>query len=82
MPGVTVLYFASVRERVGRDQEPLELPERTTDQDLLRRLSSIHPSAAALFACCRITVDQEYISGAVALRPGSEIAVIPPVSGG
>ena len=82
MPAVTMLYFAGVRERIGRAQEVLELPERTSDADLLRHLSTLHPDAAGLLACSRVAVDQDFVRGVISLRAGVEVAVIPPVSGG
>jgi molybdopterin synthase catalytic subunit len=77
-----MLYFAGVRDRVGRSQEVLDLPARTTDAELLRRLAELHPTASGLFACSRVAVDQDFVRGDIALRDGAEVAVIPPVSGG
>jgi molybdopterin synthase sulfur carrier subunit len=82
MVSVTMLYFAGVRDRIGRGQETLEFPAATSDAEILRRLAAIHPDAAGLLACSRVAVDQDFVRGAVALRAGSEVAVIPPVSGG
>lgn len=82
MVRVRVLYFAAIRERIGLDQEDLDLPERTTDRAVLALVGTRHPAAAPLLAPCRIAVDQAFIRGEVALRTGAEVAVIPPVSGG
>ena len=82
MPAVTMLYFAGVRDRIGRAQETLEFPARLTDSELLARLAAIHPSVAGLIACSRVAVDQDFVRGDIALREGAEVAVIPPVSGG
>jgi molybdopterin synthase catalytic subunit len=82
MARVTVLYFASVRERLGLSEERLELPDRTSDREVLARLAERHPPAAALFASARLAVDQDIVRGDCVLRAGAELAVIPPVSGG
>lgn len=82
MPTVSVLYFASVRERIGAAQERLELPARADEATLRARLGELHPDAATLIACSRIAVDEDFVRGEVELREGAEIAVIPPVSGG
>ena len=82
MPAVTVLYFASVRDRLGREREALELPARLRDQEVIAALAARHPGAADLLATCRLAVDQSFASGQIELREGAEVAVIPPVSGG
>ncbi len=82
MPIATVLYFAQVRDRLGCEQERLELPATTTVAEILATLGARYPQCAAAFATCRIAVDCRFAAGAVALDDESEIAVIPPVSGG
>lgn len=81
MAVVTVLYFAGVRERLGRGEERLDLPSGEVAA-VLAALAARHPGAAELFATCRLAVDQAFASGVVELRDGTEVAVIPPVSGG
>ena len=82
MPRVTVLYFASVRDRLGRERDVVELPARTTDRAVLEALARLRPEAADLLAACRLAVDHAFAAGAVELSEASEVAVIPPVSGG
>ncbi len=82
MPAVTLLYFAGVAERLGWHTESLDLPVSTTTEAILTTLANRHPPIAELLATCRLAVDQQFARGAVTLHPGSELAVIPPVSGG
>ena len=82
MPAVTVLYFASVRDRIGRDHDIVELPTRTSDRAVLDTIARLRPEAADLLAACRLAVDHAFVSGAIELGLTSEVAVIPPVSGG
>jgi molybdopterin converting factor subunit 1 len=82
MPTATVLYFAQVRDRLGREQERLELPAATSAAAILVALGARHPHCATAFASCRVAVDCRFIAGEVVLAEGAEIAVIPPVSGG
>lgn len=82
MATVTVLYFAVLRERLGQDRETLTLPESTDDRSVLALIGERHPNIASLLAPCRLAVDHAFVRGAIALRDGSEVAVIPPVSGG
>ncbi len=82
MPTATVLYFAQVRDRLGREQERLELPAATSAAAILGALGARHPQCAAAFSSCRVAVDCRFIADEVVLAEGAEIAVIPPVSGG
>ncbi len=82
MPIATILYFAQVRDRLGCEQERLELPAATTVAAILTMLGARHPQCATAFATCRLAVDCRFAAGEVELGEGAEIAVIPPVSGG
>ena len=82
MPTVTLLYFAGVAERLGRPSETLDFPRSTTTEAILATLADRHPPIAELLATCRLAVDQQFARGVVELHSGSELAVIPPVSGG
>ena len=80
---VRVLYFAAVRERIGCAEEVLAIPTAACDdRALLALLAERHPLAAPLLAPCRIAVEHDFVRGTFTVRPGTEIAIIPPVSGG
>lgn len=82
MPLVTVLYFARAQERSGLASETLELSAHSTLSELCRHLVHRHPALAEVLPQCRFALDQFFISELHELKDGSEIAVIPPVSGG
>ena len=82
MPEVTVLYFAQARDRLGCDCDQLTLPALADANAVLSAVRLRHPSNAALIDRCRVAVDCQFITGAVAISERSEIALIPPVSGG
>jgi len=82
MPDVTVLYFAQARDRLGCDHERLTLPASADAITVLHAIRERHPANAALIERCRIAVDCQFITGPVAINESSEIALIPPVSGG
>ena len=82
MPDVTLLYFAQAEERCGCARETLHLPPLLELADLREQLGTRHPRLRELLPHCRFALDQSFASGALALREGSELAVIPPVSGG
>lgn len=78
---IEVLYFASLRERVGTGQETLELDP---DLDLaalwallVRRYPALSDFPRPLAAC-----DREYASWDRKLSGVREVAFLPPVSGG
>jgi MoaE-MoaD fusion protein len=79
---VTVLYFAAARERAGRSSEVLELPEGATVALALEAACAAHPALRPLLDKLRFAVDQSFSPASTALREGSELALIPPVSGG
>jgi MoaE-MoaD fusion protein len=78
----TVLYFAGVRDQVGRGTEPLELPARATSRAILDLIAARHPHCRELLLQSRVAVDHDFVLGEAAIREGAEVAVIQPVSGG
>ena len=80
MATVRLLYFASLREAAGRDEE--------TVQSTAADLAALYVDTAARHALqwprerLRVAVDGAFARWDDALRDGSEVAFIPPVSGG
>ena len=79
---VTVLYFASARERAGLSSESFELPGGATAAEALEAACLRHPDLRALVSKLRVAVDQEFAQVTSPLRDGAEVALIPPVAGG
>lgn len=83
---VTVLYFARLREAVGRDRETVELPADVTTVGALRRwlVGRGAPWAEAFTEVKRIrtAVAQAMATDETALADGAEVAFFPPVTGG
>jgi molybdopterin synthase catalytic subunit len=82
MPTVTVLYFALARDRLGIDHEQLTLSSHVGAGDVLTAIRARHPAHAALIERCRVAIDHQFVDAPVAISDHSEIALIPPVSGG
>ncbi len=61
---------------------PLDLPENSTVEDLVARVRGIFPQLAPPGVNIVAAVNAEYAEGNTVLRPGDEVALIPPVSGG
>lgn len=83
---VTLLYFASLRERLDCSRESLALPAGTpTVGDLVERLRSREGAWAEAFAPgrdWRVAVNRDMANLATPVKPGDEIAFFPPVTGG
>ncbi len=79
---VSIRLFALARQRAGRSEVALELPEPARVADLRRALAESCPALAPLLANLMIAVDSEYADDDREIRPGAELAAIPPVSGG
>jgi molybdopterin synthase sulfur carrier subunit len=81
-----LLYFAWVRERVGKPEETIELPaDVATISDLLAWLRSRGPEYAAAFErtdVIRAAIDQTHVKPSARLEGAREIAFFPPVTGG
>ena len=76
---VHVLFFASLREQLGRTEQRLELASMHSVESLWNQLSRGHDALPAqiLFA-----VNQEYVHADYQLQDGDEVAFFPPVTGG
>lgn len=79
---ILVRMFALARQRAGRSEVAVELPEPATVADLKRALASVVPDLAPLLPNVMIAVEAEYADDECAIPPGADVAVIPPVSGG
>jgi MoaE-MoaD fusion protein len=80
---VTVLLFAILRERAGRDAIQLSLPEGATAAEALEALESEGELGTLVERLpIRIAVNRDYADATTVLSPGDELALVPPVSGG
>ena len=81
-----VLYFAALRERVGRAEETVDVPESVRAVGELQRWLAARgePWAAAFAETRRVraAVDQAMATEAAELHENAEVAFFPPVTGG
>jgi len=81
-----VLYFAWVRQRLGRGEEEVTPPEHVrTVRDLLewlRGLDDAHAEALKDEVVLRVAVNQEHADLDTPLDGAREVAFFPPVTGG
>lgn len=83
---MTLLYFAWVRQKVGRSEEQIDLPAGVvTVDDLIAYLRSRGGGYADAFADparLRAAVDQEHVGFDATVDSADEVAFFPPVTGG
>ena len=79
---ISVLYFAVFRERLGRDEDVIELADGATVKTAIDALAAQHPAIAALRGKFRCAVNQDFVDDDRVLADRDELALIPPVAGG
>jgi MoaE-MoaD fusion protein len=79
---IRVLYFAVFREKLGRDDDVLELAGGARVSDAIAALAARHQPIAALRGRFRVAVNQDFADDDRALADDDELALIPPVAGG
>ncbi len=81
-----ILYFASLREQLGRDRESLVVEDPVnTLQDLMAQLASRGDAWRAVMSDnpnLLAAINQETAQADAPLNDGDEVAFFPPVTGG
>jgi molybdopterin synthase catalytic subunit len=79
---IHVRLFARARDLAGTDRAAVELPAGATVADLRRGLAVRYPALAGLVERSALAVDDEFAEDGLPVKPGAEVALLPPVSGG
>jgi molybdopterin synthase sulfur carrier subunit len=83
---MTLLYFAWVRQKVGKSQEQFDLPDDVKSvRALTERLRGCGDGYAEAFSDLkrvRAAVNQEHVGFDAPIADGDEVAFFPPVTGG
>ncbi|TWF56783.1 molybdopterin converting factor subunit 1 [Neorhizobium alkalisoli] len=81
-----LVYFAWVRERIGKPEEDLDLPEGVvTVADLLSHLKTLgeeYENALQFPDVIRVAINQEHVEHDEPIAGAREIGVFPPMTGG
>jgi molybdopterin synthase sulfur carrier subunit len=75
---IKVLYFASLRERMGRGEENVEAGDVSTVADVWMKVSGQDHAPANILSA----VNMEYVDPSTPVKDGDEVAFFPPVTGG
>ena len=83
---VKVLYFASVRERLGKDAEEIDVPAGVATiaglRSHLRSRGGAWAEALADAKLLRTALNLDMVQPTAAIKAGDEVAFFPPVTGG
>ena len=81
-----IVYFAWVREKVGTDEEELDIPSYvTTAGEMIAWLKSHGENYEAAFEfpdVIRVAVNQEHVEHDESIAGAREIGIFPPMTGG
>ncbi|MBI1847573.1 MAG: molybdenum cofactor biosynthesis protein MoaE [Candidatus Rokubacteria bacterium] len=79
---VGVRLFARYRETAGRERLDVELPDGGTVEAAWAAVVDRYPQLSSFRPFTLFAVGQEYVEPDHALKPGDELSLFPPVSGG
>ena len=83
---VNLVYFAWVRERIGKGEEEIDLPDNVvTVRDLLEHLKGIgeeYENALQYTNVIRVAINQEHVEHDEPIAGAREIGIFPPMTGG
>ena len=83
---VKILYFAGIREKLGKDAEEIDLPAGIATVSGLRAhlqdRGGVWAEALAGGKLLRTAVNQDMTPPTAAIKAGDEVAFFPPVTGG
>ena len=82
MNRVKLLFFATLRDRVGTKSMELDVPSDLTVQGLKDKISHDYPNLKESMKSVLITINREYAFDEAVIPPDAELAMFPPVSGG
>ena len=82
MHKITVIFFATFRDRAGTDRTEIEIPVGTTIAGLRQMLVEQFPCLETLAEHALASVNKEYAFHDQIIPEGAEVAWFPPVGGG
>ncbi len=82
MNKITLLFFATIRDRAGMRSTEIEVPDGTTIGGLKDRIAQDYPALKVPLESAVIAVNREFAHEDAVVPDNAEVAFFPPVSGG
>jgi len=82
MNKIKLMFFATIRDRIGVKTLEMDIPVDLTIQGLKEKLSSEHPDVKESLKSVLVTINREYAFNEAVIPADAEIGMFPPVSGG
>lgn len=82
MNSVTVLFFASLKQRAGVKQTTVDLQDGARVLELKQAIQERFPGLQAAMGSTVVSVNREFAQDEDPIPEGAEVALFPPVSGG
>jgi molybdopterin converting factor subunit 1 len=79
---VRVKLFAVAKQRIGRAEIDVALPDSATVRQLRGAIVEQYPPLSDVLAHARLAVNSDYAADTAVISSTAEVAIIPPVSGG
>lgn len=79
---LTILFFATLRDKAKTKSTQLTLDDGITVADLKKELAIRFPEIATSLPSTIVSRNKEFAESDEVLKDGDEVAVFPPVSGG
>lgn len=79
---ITIQLFAILREAAGASQLDLEIPTPTTARQVAQILAERFPKLRGHLPVVSFAVNGEIVAAETMITSPSEVALLPPVSGG
>lgn len=81
---VKILYFASIKDKLGEESEDFEVEDGITLESLINQIKAKNNNIAKFLESRSFlfAVNQEIVDLDAILKPDDEIAILPPLSGG
>ena len=79
---VKLLFFATLKDIVGKRELDIDVPSGATVNDLWEQLESRYPALGRYRSIALTSLNEEYVDRAAIVSDGDEVAMFPPVSGG
>ena len=79
---VSVLYFASIREKTGKREERFDQEDQSSISDLRTSICALYPDLEAQLESAVFAVNRVIVNSNQGLSDDDEVAIFPPISGG